>query len=370
MLSAIRRLKYIYFSPSLDNFVFKLCYRWTVLLLLSFSFIVTCRLLFGDSFTCLSFSDLPFYHVNVKCYAETPYIEFARRPVAWRNGTAVVDASIQKLRRYQDYYPWINLLFLVHAFNFYLPHLLWKSYESGYLRRLTVGVQTFFDKEEKRGMELCYLAKYVLITGGRHKIYSSVYVLTEFLNYAAAQAQTVWLVHFFNVTGVPKSLSLEIKTWSDFKNFYFPSAGTCEISFPEWNRTHQVTCELPMNSLYMRMFLFLHAWYVIVTILCGVVLIYRIVLLLPSFRTFVMKSSTSLAERAVLKSLCSRMSYGDWLFLSRLQKTMTDIDFAQMVDKISILSQSKIELTDDNNRLSFFAENMRDSDSSSGTSPI
>lgn len=355
LLSTINRLRYVYFSPSLDNFIYKLCYRWTVLLLVAFSFVVTCRLLLGDSFVCLPSDDLPFYYVNLKCYAEVIYTE----PLALKDGLFWSrDVSAKHLRRYQSYYSWVNLLFLIHAFNFYFPHLLWKSYESGYLSRLTVGVQTFFDKEEKRGLELCYLAKYVIITQGKHKFYALMYILLESFNCVISLAQTIWLVHFFNVTGVPESFSLEINTWSDFKNFYFPSSGTCEISIIAVNTTYHSVCEMPMNSLHMNMFLFLHAWYIVLTILCGTVVAYRLALLVPRFRVLVIKSCTPFAEKDVLKSLCHRMSYSDWFFMSRLQKTMTDIDFAHMIDKISVLSHGSDEQKDDERRLSFFDDGL------------
>lgn len=364
VFTALHRLKYVmYHSPSLDNFIYKLCYRWTVLVLVAFSFIITCKLLFGDSFECAETIDLPQSYVNAKCYADATYTLPGKLFYS-----STVDPVIESFRRYQTYYSWVNLFFLVQAFLFYLPHLLWESYEGGYMYRLTSGVQKFFDKEEKRGLELCYLAKYVLVTQGKHKWYTRLYIFFESMNYSTALAQTLSLIYFFDVTGVPDFLKFSLVTWSDFKHFYFPPAGFCNIKTDSLLKP--IMCEMPINGLYMKMFLFLHAWYILITIMTGMVLIYRIALLVPSFRVFAAKSSTCLSERSVLKSLCYRMSYSDWFFMTRMQKTMTDIDFAQMIDKIAIVSQGLDKQKSEDRRSSLFEDGMKDFESSGATSPV
>lgn len=370
VLSAMKRLRYLYGAPPLDNFIFKLCYRWTVLLLVVFSFVITCRLWFGDSFSCASSGDNNY--ANVKCYDDTVYT-LPTKLVIKKNESPLTNPLFEDYRRYQDYYPWVNLLFLVHAFSFYLPHLLWKCYERGYIFKLTAGVQKYLDKEEKRGLELCYLAKYVLVTQGKHKLYVLLYICFEILNYAASLSHTLWLVHFFNVTGVPDFIPHILKTWSDFKNFYFPSEGFCELKKFSGSGDvdrYQALCQLPLNALYMKMFLFLHSWYILLTFLTGSVLLYRILLLIPSVRTFISKISSPLAERSILKSVCHRLSYSDWFFLSRLQKAMTDVDYAQMIDKIAVISQGKDPLVEEDKRFSIFDDTTKDFDNSNDTTPV
>lgn len=371
VFSAMRWLRHLYVSPTGDNFIFKLCYRWTVLLLVAFSFLITCRLWFGDSFYCFSnFGDKSY--VNTKCYRDTIYT-LPTKLVVKQQEFPWIDSKFEDYRRYQDYYPWVNLLFLVHAFIFYLPHLLWKSYESGYMYRLTSGVQKYLDKEEKRGLELCYLAKYVLVTQGKHKLYVLLYIFSEILNYIIALSHTLWLVHFFKVTGVPDFIPYVLSTWSDFENFYFPPEGICKLykmgSSGDLQR-HDAFCQLPLNTLFMKMFLFLHAWYILLTILTGLVLLYRVFLLIPSVRAFTSKISSPLAERSILKSVCHRLSYSDWFFLTRLQKSMTDIDFAQMIDKIAVISQGKDPLIDEDKRFSLYDDTMKDLDNSNDTTPV
>ncbi|GIY81015.1 innexin inx3 [Caerostris darwini] len=353
-----------------ENFVFRLHYRWTVALLLVCSFVVTCKLVLGHSFTCLNVAGYLQQQLEIHCYVDNVY-SLPVQTIRNRVSDSPTDPAAHGFRRYQEFYAWVNLLFLVHAFNFYLPHLLWKCYDSGYMTRLTAGLELAGAKDEKRGFELCYLAKYVLATQGKHKLYTAMHIFCEVLNYCIALAQTLWLVHFFVVTGVPEHLPIQVTTWSDFEKFYFPPTGMCSVTVNKVH--HQTTCFLPINKLYMLMFLFLHAWYIFLTIVSGMVLVYRIVLLVPGQRVAVMKLSAPWSEKETIKSLCHRLTYSDWFFLTRFQRVMTDIDFAQMLDKIVIVTTFKAcdSQNDEDNRSSYISEDgHKELGSSTATSPV
>ncbi|KFM64995.1 Innexin inx2, partial [Stegodyphus mimosarum] len=354
-----------------DNFIFYLCYRWTVWMLVIFSFIVTCRLVLGDSFTCFSsYNEIPLRHVMTACYDDS--VLLLPLQDMYRDVPSDSKPPYHDYKRDLRYYSWVNLFFLLHAFNFYLPHLLWKSYELGYTRSLIAGVENVFAKEEKRNLELCFLAKYVLATQGKHKMYTALYIFFEACNYAISLAQTLWLIAFFDVTGVPDNIPISMKTWSDFRKFYFPSEGICRLSYygsSGYRRIYSFLCALPLNNLYMKLFLFLHAWYIFLTVLCGIVLVYRIVLLVPSLRIKVIMFSAPLAEKEALKSLCGRLSYSDAFFLTRLQKIMTIVDFAQMLEKICVVSQYR-DGKHEHDSLSLTDEVRKEIDSSTATSPL
>ncbi|GFS77796.1 innexin inx2 [Nephila pilipes] len=369
------RNAFVRFVPKrvlVENFVFHLHYRWTVILLLVCSFVITSRLILGHSFSCFGVKDYPQQLLETHCYADSVYslpVQLIKNHIP--GSPPSTEPNIHGFRRHQNFYAWVNLLFLVQAFNFYLPHLLWKYYDSGYMTRLTAGLELNGAKDEKRGFELCYLAKYVLATQGKHKMYTGMHILCEVLNYSIALAQTLWLVHFFVVTGVPDFLPIQVSTWSDFENFYFPPSGACSINL---NKTHhQITCLLPLNRLHMYMFLFIHAWYIFLTIMSGIMLVYRIVLLAPSQRIAVMKFSAPWTEKDTIKSLCYRLSYSDWFFLNRFQRVMTDVDFAQMLEKIAIASAYKgcDSQNDEDNRSSYVSEDgHKELESSTATSPV
>lgn len=337
---SFKKLTFTYGVPSSDNFVFKLCYRWTVLLLVAFSFVITCRLWFGNSFSCRQDS-FPQHYLNTKCYDHSVYTLPSKLIIKDEEKTVTENKS-EDFRRYQSFYSWVNLLFLVHAFNFYLPHLLWKSYERGYIRRLTSGVQTFFDNENKRDSELYHLAKFIITTRGKHQLYTGMYIFIEFFNFVICLLHTVWLVYFFDVTGVPDFFPHYLATWSDFKNFYFPSEGFCsfiDIGASGLPMRYKAMCLLPLNGLYMYTFLFLFFWYILLTVLSGLVLIYRSLLSFSGVRIFFIGFLSPLSDRLFLSSVCRQFSYSDWFFLSRVRQAMMDVDFAKMTEKLSHVSE-------------------------------
>ncbi|KFM64993.1 Innexin inx4, partial [Stegodyphus mimosarum] len=265
---------------------------------------------------------------------------------------------------------WVNLFILVQAFIFYLPHLLWISYDMGYTGKLTSRARKYSSSEEKHvhQLELRDIAEYLLATKGKHTLYTSMYIIFEACNFAVASLQTLWLVNFFGVAGLAEDLPAEIDTWSEFWDFYFPDFGFCELRklTPAVDVQFHTTCLLPLNTLYVKMFLILLVWYVLLTFLSGMVLIYRIAHLMPSFRKTSITFWAPLVDPSTMKDLL-RETYSDWFFLSRLQKTVTDTDFAQLVREVSFMSSyNALDRKEaDDNRSSLSNKNKSLNDSSS-----
>ncbi|GFQ74353.1 innexin inx2 [Trichonephila clavata] len=368
--SIINNLIFSYKYPSVDNFIFRLVYRWTFWKLLLFSFIVTCRLAFGDSFKCASSYDtVSQSFLDTRCYSET-IVSYPNRP----DGGSPTTYQSGGYKRIQTYYQWVNLAFLAQALILHLPHLLWKAYESGYIERLTAGLQVALHKEQKRSLELCYLAKFLVITQGKHKTYTIVYVFCEVCNFLAVVSQIVFLVNFFDVTGVPDYIPVDLSTWAGYRQFYFPPVGNCLISSYTATglpRTIEAVCVLPLNHLYMRIFLFVRAWYVFLILLTGLVVIYRMVLILPVVRTVVLRAFAPMSSKSTVLSVCHQLSYSDWFFLVALQKSLTDADFSKLLEKMISVSQNRgKDEIDDDERSSVYEDSHKDLNMSPRTTPL
>ncbi|XP_035229436.1 innexin inx2-like [Stegodyphus dumicola] len=324
-------------KKEVDNSIFQLCYKWTVWKLAVFSFIVTCRLFLGDSFECIISTDTtPSSYMETKCYADTVF----SLPVQemYTKGSPVIRLG-SEYKRYQTFYSWVNLFLLLQAFNFYLPHLFWKSYELGYTKYLSSGIKDGFSFDEKTYKELCYLTSYILNTLGKYKMYTSLYIFFEVCNCVISITQIYCLITFFDITGIPDGLPISLTTWSDFQKFYFPPSGNClatKISATGNVTKFNAVCILPLNQLYMMLYLYLLVWYVLLSILCAIVLIYRVALLVRKLRVKVIQILVPLAEKETIEVLFYGLSYSDFIFLTRLRKTMTDVDFTQMLEKIYI----------------------------------
>ncbi|XP_055936994.1 innexin inx2-like [Argiope bruennichi] len=353
--SIFNNMLFSYKSPTVDNFVFWLVHRFTAVKLLIMSLIITCRLAFGDSFTCsASYDALPQSFMDAKCYSEL-IVSYpgSPNPVIQDRGYSSRNFANDDTKREQPFYQWVNLALLVHAVIFHLPHLLWKAYESGYIGRLTAGLEVALSKEQKRNLELCYLAKFLLITQGKHKVYTGVFIFFEVCNFIVCISQTVWLVSFFNMNDAPNYLSVDTSTYSGYRNYYFPSTSLCSItkySASGEPRNMDAVCVLSLNDLYMRLFLFLRAWYIILILATGAVLIYRLVLIQPKVRSLMIRTVTPLVSKSTVMSVCHQMSYCDWFFLMAVQKELTNADFSKLIEKMFAVSQNtgkEHEETDD-----------------------
>ncbi|GFU28011.1 innexin inx2 [Nephila pilipes] len=368
--SIINNLIYSYKYPSVDNFIFRLVCRWTVWKLLLLSFIVTCRLAFGDSFKCTSSYDtVSQSFLDAKCYSET-IVSNPNRP----DGGSPTTYQSGGYKRIQNYYQWVNLAFLAQALIFHIPNMLWKAYESGYIERLTAGLQIALNKEQKRSLELCYLAKFLVLTQGKHNTYTIAYIFCETLNFIAVVSQIVFLVNFFDVTGVPDYIPVDLSTWTGYRQFYFPPTSNCMISSYTASgvqRTTDAICVLSLNHLYMRMFLFLRGWYVFLILATGLVLIYRMILILPVIRTLAIRALAPLSSKSTVLSVCHQLSYSDWFFLVAIQKSLTDADFSKLLEKMLSVSQSKDNAEiDDDERSSVYEDSHKDLNMSPRTTPL
>ncbi|GIY81013.1 innexin inx2 [Caerostris darwini] len=373
--STLNNIIYSYKSPAVDNFVFRLLYRWTVLQLLVFSFIVTCKLAWGDSFSCsTAYDTVSQKYLDSKCYAE-PLISYS--PGSSFDRGRYASSSIypdDDSRRAQTFYPWVNLFFLAQAMVFYLPHLLWKTYESGYVGRLTAGLEVQLSKEQKRSLELCYLAKFLSITQGRHKVYTLVYIFSEFCNFVIAIVEVVWLVNFFNVTSTPDYTSFDVTTWTGYRNFYFPSTGMCTFTRYATSsepRNMDAVCVLSLNHLFMKLFLYLRVWYILLILATGSVLVYRVILMMPNMRTRVLQTLAPLVPKSTVHSVCHPLDYSDWFFLMALHKSLTDADFSKLMEKIVIAAQNaEKDATDTDDKSSVYEDTHKDVEMSPRSTPL
>lgn len=340
-MGLLRNLRYLLRTAEIDNVIYKFHYRWTVLILVVFSFIITCRLVLGDSFTCIGGSgDIPKNYMEVFCYARSPYVLLE----AFLKGTNALYPGVDKSSPgytvlVKSFYPWVNLFFLLLAVIFYLPHLAWKIYEKRLIARVTCEIDRPLDDEISRESAINGIVKFLKSMHGKSTMYATVYISSEFLNFVIDVLLTVWLVFFFEIeTNSAKSVGLKLKTWDDFFDFYFPLTGKCSLRKFSQNgvimKIHGL-CLMPLNNLYGFMFLFLYAWFIMLCVLSACVALYRtFVYLIPFLRLKLLRHLLLGVDRNLLLRLNKQYSFGDLLLLNFLKKNLLPHDFGRLVHLI------------------------------------
>lgn len=325
-------------SANTDCLIFKLYYRCTVLMLLLFSFVITCRLVLGSSFFCSSrdFDGQTIF--DNYCYTHGTHIDLAAMSdspdKALYPGIAL-EVRPEGRFRYVPYYPWVNLFFIVLAILFFLPHLMWKICEGGLLTNLTSKVNDKSVTETERKAAIAEIAKYMLATRGGHFLYTGTYVLSEIFNWLIGVLSTVCLVNFFNVEMSLSTPDFSMETWDDFFAYNFPLMGTCTYKRlgPSGNvQLHNNLCHLPLNNLYGYMFLFLYAWFILLCVLQALVIPYRVFsVILPPIRLLLFRLRSGVTDHTLLDFTNTAFSLGDWFLLTRLQKNLLAHDLTKLL---------------------------------------
>ncbi|GIY07714.1 innexin inx2 [Caerostris extrusa] len=91
-------------------------------------------------------------------------------------------------------------------------------------------------------------------------------------------------------------------------------------------------CILPINILNEKIFIFIWFWFIILAVMSGLVLIYRIVLLFwPASRFMVTSCRSRLVKSDDLRTVLSRCWLGDWFVLDLLAKNLDSLNFRDVV---------------------------------------
>ncbi|XP_063983959.1 innexin inx1 isoform X4 [Diachasmimorpha longicaudata] len=150
----------------IDTPVFRLHYSLTVILLISFSLIVTTRQYVGNPIDCIHSKDLPEDVLNTYCWIHSTYtITSAYKK---KEGSEVPFPGVANSKLYPEserkeyrYYQWVCFMLFLQAILFYTPRWLWKGWEGGKIHALMmdldIGLCSEVEKKQKKKMLLDYL---------------------------------------------------------------------------------------------------------------------------------------------------------------------------------------------------------------------
>eukprot|EP00091_Calanus_sinicus_P005846 TRINITY_DN1637_c3_g1_i2.p1 TRINITY_DN1637_c3_g1~~TRINITY_DN1637_c3_g1_i2.p1 ORF type:complete len:243 (-),score=48.59 TRINITY_DN1637_c3_g1_i2:165-893(-) len=187
----------------IDNHIFRLHYRATVIILLTAIALVTSGQFIGNPINCMSDS-ISSGIMDVYCWIHSTYsvndkFEGTQGEDFPHPGLGPDDTTGEGGGyTHHKFYQWVVFVLTLQAGMFYFPRLLWKSAEGGVMKLITVGltdITAFMDKTTRQdGVEL--IAKYYNIRHARRGTYFMKFVTCEVLNFANVIGQ-IYLTDMF-----------------------------------------------------------------------------------------------------------------------------------------------------------------------------
>ena len=99
---------------------------------------------------------------------------------------------------------------------------------------------------------------------------------------------------------------------------------------------HDAFCLLPLNILNEKIFILQWFWFIILALLLGCLVLYRLLLLLvPSLRPRVMHQHNRAVPFEVLESFSNKTSVGDWWILYVLSKNIDPLIYKDIMGRLA-----------------------------------
>jgi len=110
---------------------------------------------------------------------------------------------------------------------------------------------------------------------------------------------------------------------------------------------HDALCILALNIINEKVYIFLWFWLIILSIISGLALVYRLVeffspaMRLRLLRRLSLKSSTSSPSSSSVEIIVKRLDLGDYYFVSMLGKNLDGFLFSTLVDDLALALTEK-----------------------------
>ncbi|GFV74751.1 innexin inx2 [Trichonephila clavipes] len=333
----------------IDNNVFRLHYKATSIILVAFSILVTARQYIGDPIDCIpEKQQIPENMLDTFCWVHSTF----SLPDSWEKqiGEEVpypgVDTTKKGQKRvYHAYYQWVCFVLFLQAILFYVPRYFWKSAENGRIKNLILGLNSPCLSEEVKNSNKKLLVEYLVANLNNHKLYFISYLFAEFLNFVNVIGQ-IYLIDCF-LGGEFSSYGVKVLQFTGWDGslrydpmiHVFPRVTKCLFhKFGSGGSIELIDtmCILPINIINEKIYIFLWFWFIILAVLSGLVLAYRLVLIFwPKSRFLVTSSRARLVKHDNLHIVLSKFKLGDWLILDMLSKNLETLNFRDVVNDVA-----------------------------------
>nr|XP_022900886.1 innexin inx2-like [Onthophagus taurus] len=329
-----------------DNNIFKLHYKFTMIMLIVFSILLTSKQYFGDPIDC-EVQDRSSEVIETYCWIFGTFtikktlnenILSGLGPDPRLLNDLLQDSSSDEIIT-QKYYQWVCIVFCFQALLFYIPRYLWKTWEGGRLRLLAKDlggplIPNCWNKETKER-----LISYMLSGNYSHNLYALRFAFCELLNFINVVCQIVFMDWFLSGQFTDYGIALALYNGENPMTRVFPKVTKCTYYNygPSGGRQRQdALCVLPLNIVNEKLFLILWVWFLILAIVSFYVLIYRtIVLVSPKIRMYLLMAHAKFLSRKTASIITCKISFGDYFFLHQLGKNLNPLTYKDLLISIA-----------------------------------
>ncbi len=356
---------------SIDNTVAKLHYRFTFWLLLGCTCLVCSRQYIGEHIRCVLDKGVAPHVVNTFCFFTSTYTLLPAEAIPGSESYRNVSFAHPGVSPHTDnervirhaYYQWVPFVLFGQALLFYLPHLIWKTYEGGTIRNMVDGLQRLYlrspdDQDRQVGGYHVYSCKSTAkIVGSLRKQFQTIsrfrlnrywalaLVFCEFLNLLNVCMQLRIMDRFLGgsffslgrriLAGLPADNPFETVfpkvTKCDFHK-YGPS-GTIQV--------HDAMCVMALNIVNEKIYAILWFWFAFLVPVSILALVWRAVAFVlhsrsEKFNHYLLKETTGTKQNPVDVAIVTRQScFSDWLLLYYLGSNMDPRLFTELLRNLA-----------------------------------
>ncbi|XP_059621051.1 innexin shaking-B isoform X1 [Phlebotomus argentipes] len=333
-----------------DSAVFRLHTNATVILLVTFSIAVTTRQYVGNPIDCVHTRDIPEDVLNTYCWIHSTYT--VADAFNKKQGSEVpfpgVDNSQSRANvtiKHTKYYQWVAFTLFFQAILFYTPRWLWKSWEGGKIHALMmdldIGICSEIEKKQKKKLLIDYLWDNLRY----HNWWAYRYFLCELLALINVIGQMFLMNKFFDGEFLKFGLEVIAHMQEDQEDrvdpmiYIFPRMTKC--TFYKYGsggevEKHDAICILPLNVVNEKIYIFLWFWFIILTILTTLTVMYRVVIIFsPRMRVYLLRLRFRLVRRDAIETIVRRSKMGDWFLLYMLGENIDTLIFRDIMQDLS-----------------------------------
>jgi hypothetical protein len=337
--------KYLRFDNiKIDNYVFRLHYKLTVAVFVAAGILVTSHQYIGDPIDCIV-DGIPGDIMDTYCWIHSTF----SIPSRWtgKEGVHVPHPGISPIAdlndgtevKYHKWYQWVAFFMCLQVLFFFLPRYLWKASENGKVAMLVGNLQEpLLSPSDKEG-QINEIVKYFRMHRGTHSLYAARFFLLEVFNFINVISQIYFIDYFLDYefrtygSDVLNYTGMEAEDRPDPMAKVFPKVTKC--TFHKYGPSGTVEkkdglCVLPLNIINEKMFIFIWFWLILVAVISGIQLVYRLAILMaPHIRVFLITVHGGRSVRrsdveAILDpaSLSYGEKLGDWFLLHLVCKNL------------------------------------------------